>query len=106
MNEEMKDLVAATEEAERVVVVTGAVRGLCIGGDLSSPMYQSTDAAEIRKGIIKFGKLLLNLRNMPKPVITPVNCDTVAAGLSFSLAADTIFASGNAKFGHICTKYR
>ena len=109
VNEEMmKELVAATEEAGadetvRVVVVTGAGRGFCAGGDLSSPMYQSTNSAEIRKGIIEFGKVPLNLRNMPKPVIAAVNGAATGAGLGFALAADIIIASENARFGHIYT---
>ena len=109
LNEEMlKEMVAVTGEVGvdnevKVVVVTGAGRGFCAGGDLSSPMYANTNPAEIMKLIIEFGKIPINLRNMPKPVISAINGAAVGAGLGFALAADIIIASEKAKFGHIYT---
>jgi len=66
----------------KVVVVTGAGRGFCAGGDLSSPMYANTNPAEIMKLIIEFGKIPINLRNMPKPVISAINGAAVGAAMS------------------------
>lgn len=100
------ELVAATEEVGadetvRCVVLTGTGRGFCAGGDLNSPMYDITNSAEVRKLILEFGKVPLNFRNMPKPVIAGVNGSAVGAGLGFALAADIIIASEKATFAHI-----
>ncbi len=104
--ESVKELSRATEEigtdeSVRVVVLTGAGRAFCAGGDITSPMYDETNPEELRKIIIEFGKVPLNLRNMPKPVIAGVNGVAVGVGLGFALAADIIIASEEARFGHV-----
>lgn len=102
----LKELVEVTQEvgddeAVKVVVLTGAGRAFCAGGDLEAPMYKITNSAEMRRLIVEFGKIPLNLRNMPKPVIAAVNGAAVGAGLGFALAADIIIASEKARFGHV-----
>lgn len=104
-SEMIEELVAATEEvrddpAVRVVVLTGAGRGFCAGGDLDSPIYETKDPAELSAVILRFGQVSLNLRNCAKPVIAMVNGVAVGAGFSFMLACDVIFASDKARFGH------
>jgi len=104
--EAIKELLRATEEVGadetvRVVVLTGAGCAFCAGGDLTSKMYDVINPAEVRKIIIEFGKVPLNLRNMPKPVIAAVNGPAVGVGLGFALAADIIIASEEARFGHV-----
>ena len=107
VNEEMlKELVEATrevgdDEAVKAVILTGAGRAFCAGGDLEAPMYKITNSAEMRGLVAEFGKIPLNLRNMPKPVIAAVNGAAVGAGLGFALAADIIIASERARFGHV-----
>ena len=107
VNEEMlKELVEATrevgdDEAVKAVILTGAGRAFCAGGDLEAPMYKITNSAEMRRLIAEFGKIPLNLRNMLKPVIAAVNGAAVGAGLGFALAADIIIASERARFGHV-----
>ena len=107
VNEEMlKELVEATrevgdDEAVKAVILTGAGRAFCAGGDLEAPMYKITNSAEMRGLIVEFGKIPLNLRNMLKPVIAAVNGAAVGAGLGFALAADIIIASERARFGHV-----
>jgi len=104
--EAIQELIRATEdvstdETVKVVVLTGAGRAFCAGGDLASTMYDVTNPAEVRKIIIEFGKVPLNLRNMPKPVIAAVNGPAVGVGLGFALSADIIIASEVARFGHV-----
>lgn len=107
VNEQMlKDLLEATrdvesDEAVKVVVLSGAGRAFCAGGDLNAPMYKITNPLEMRRLVAEFGKIPLNLRNMPKPVIAAVNGAAVGAGLGFALAADIIIASEQARFGHV-----
>lgn len=103
--ESLRELLRATEEVGsdekvKVLILTGVGRAFCAGGDLNSPMYDITNPEELRKIIVEFGKVPLNLRNMPKPVISAVNGAAVGVGLGFALAADIIIASEDARFGH------
>jgi len=103
--ESVRELLRAIEEigadeTVRVVVLTGEGRAFCAGGDLTSQMYDITNPEELRKIIIEFGKVPINLRNLPKPVISAVNGAAVGVGLGFALSADIIIASEEARFGH------
>lgn len=104
--EMIEELVAATEEvrddpAVRVVILTGAGRGFCAGGDLDSSIYETKDPGELSAVVLRFGQVSLNLRNSAKPVIAMVNGVAVGAGFSFMLACDIIIASDTARFGHV-----
>ena len=63
VNEEMlKELVKATQEvgadeAVKAVILTGAGRAFCAGGDLEAPMYNITNSAEMRGLVAEFGKI-------------------------------------------------
>jgi 2-(1,2-epoxy-1,2-dihydrophenyl)acetyl-CoA isomerase len=101
----IEELVAATEEVQddpevKVVILTGRGKGFCAGGDLDSPIYDLTDPGELSAVVLMFGKVSLNLRNMPKPVIAMVNGVAAGAGFSFVLACDIIIASHRARFAH------
>ncbi len=102
MLEEFVEVTGAlkNDDTVKVVVLTGAGRAFCAGGDLGAPMFSISNSAEMIRLVEEFGKLPLNLRSMPKPVIASVNGAAVGAGLGFALAADIIIASDKARFGH------
>ncbi len=106
LNEQLvSELVQVTEEisqddAVKAVILTGAGRAFCAGGDVSGlPLFYMTDADEIRAFLKKLNRIPLNLRNMAKPVIAAVNGAAVGAGCSLVMACDIIIASETAIFG-------
>ena len=83
-----------------VVVLTGAGRGFCAGGDVKS-MADGTmqlgldDAVERLRGRMEVSRLL---HEIPKPTIAMVNGPAAGAGLAMALACDLRIASESARF--------
>lgn len=90
----------AEDPETKVVVITGKGRAFCAGGDLSSSMYEIRDPQTLERIVLKFGRVAMNLRNMPKPVLAMVNGAAVGGGFGLALAADIRVASENARLGH------
>lgn len=83
----------------RSVVVTGAGKSFCAGGDIK----------EFQENLAYIGALLTKLtgvihhtialmHRMPKPVITAVNGMVAGGGMGLALAGDVVYASERAKF--------
>src|SRR5256712_10038805 len=102
------------DDGVRCVVLTGAGRAFCAGGDVKamasrpSPGSAGTDgkrspAAEFARGVdelrLSQRRTSYALHTMPKPTIAMVNGHAVGAGLSLALACDLRVASEQAKFG-------
>ncbi|HEY5293110.1 MAG TPA: enoyl-CoA hydratase [Burkholderiales bacterium] len=83
-----------------VVVLTGAGRGFCAGGDVKS-MAEGTsqlgleDAVQRLRGRMEVSRLL---HEIPKPTIAMVNGAAAGAGLAMALACDLRVASESARF--------
>jgi len=83
-----------------VVVLTGAGRGFCAGGDVKS-MAEGTsqmgveDAVQRLRGRMEVSRLL---HEIPKPTIAMVNGPAAGAGLAMALACDLRIASESARF--------
>jgi len=94
-------LVAAEGDAAcRVVIVTGAGRAFCSGGDVEymSGLQKNGDVASLRK-LLDAGKaVVLQIASMSKPVIASVNGVAAGAGCNLALACDYRIASDAAKF--------
>jgi len=83
-----------------VVVLTGAGRGFCAGGDVKSMAEGSSqlgleDAVQRLRGRMEVSRLL---HEIPKPTIAMVNGPAAGAGLSLALACDLRVASESARF--------
>lgn len=98
----------------RCVVLTGAGRAFCAGGDVKGMAARGEAAAGNgnRSPAGDFARSVENLRQsqratsftlhtMPKPTIAMVNGHAVGAGLSLALACDIRVASEQAKFGTV-----
>jgi 2-(1,2-epoxy-1,2-dihydrophenyl)acetyl-CoA isomerase len=101
----------------RCVVLTGAGRAFCAGGDVKGMAAgrdailnpnggaESSPAATFARGVEGLRQAQratsLVLHTMPKPTIAMVNGHAVGAGLSLALACDIRVASENAKLGTI-----
>jgi 2-(1,2-epoxy-1,2-dihydrophenyl)acetyl-CoA isomerase len=83
-----------------VVVLTGAGRGFCAGGDVKS-MAEGTsqldleDAVQRLRGRMEVSRLL---HEIPKPTIAMVNGPAAGAGLAMALACDLRIAAQSARF--------
>ncbi len=96
----------------RCVVLTGAGRAFCAGGDVKDMAARGTGGDGKRSPAAQFARGVDELREsqrrtsgalhtMPKPTIAMVNGHAVGAGLSLALACDVRIASDRAKFGTV-----
>ena len=95
----------AEDDDIRVVVLTGAGRGFCSGEDLLQRPGETPGRRKpsyrIIMPITHGNRMILALRNIPKPVIAAVNGPAVGQGLSFCLHSDIRIASENARMGAV-----
>lgn len=84
----------------RVVVITGAGRGFCAGGDLPTMVDLKTNhhSATFRKYLEAGHELVREIRRLPKPVLASVNGPAAGAGVNLALACDLRVASDQATF--------
>jgi enoyl-CoA hydratase/carnithine racemase len=99
-----EDLLHALREAERdtnvrAVVLTGAGRAFCAGGDVEfmSGLQTSGDETAFRRLLDAGRDVILQIATMPKPVIAAVNGVAAGAGCNLALACDYRVASETAK---------
>ena len=83
-----------------VVVLTGAGRGFCAGGDVKSMAEGSSqmgveDAVQRLRGRMEVSRLL---HEIAKPTIAMVNGPAAGAGLAMALACDLRIAAQSARF--------
>jgi len=97
-----EDLLAALQAAEgRVVVITGAGRAFCAGGDVEymAALQREGNVAAFRKLLDAGRDVILQIANMNTPVIAAINGVAAGAGCNLALACDYRIASPNAKLG-------
>jgi 2-(1,2-epoxy-1,2-dihydrophenyl)acetyl-CoA isomerase len=83
------------------IVVTGAGRAFCAGGDVSN-MARAGDETTLEQRVDRLREaqdLSWLLYNLPKVTIAAVNGHAMGAGLGIALACDLRIASSEAKFG-------
>lgn len=96
---------AADDPAVGCVVVTGAGRGFCAGGDLKAGRAQVETTAELGGPVEQSHNRLRAqmetarlLHDMPKPTIAMVNGPVAGAGIGIAGACDLRFAAQSASF--------
>jgi len=91
----------AGDDTVRVVVITGAGRAFCAGGDLGAlGKGRQTGATHELEPLLRAGmQMVLKMRTMPQPVIAAVNGAAAGAGMNIALAADIRIATEEATFG-------
>lgn len=105
---ELTDLFAklAREDDVRVVVITGAGRAFCSGGDVHEIIGELFKRD--MEGLLEFTRLtcdlVQNIRALPKPVIASLNGTTAGAGACIALASDIRVASTDAKIAFLFVK--
>ncbi len=105
---ELTDMFLAlrTERDVQVVVITGAGRAFCSGGDVHDIIGELF--ARDMEGLLEFTRmtceLVENIRALPKPVIASLNGTTAGAGACIALASDLRLASTEAKIAFLFVK--
>ncbi|MCH4157326.1 MAG: enoyl-CoA hydratase [Acidaminococcaceae bacterium] len=94
---------AAADDQVRCLVLTGAGRAFCAGGDLGY-LNGIDSLAEKRAFINRVGDVARRITMLPKPVIAKVNGVTAGAGVNLMLACDLVYAVATAKFGESFAK--
>ncbi len=84
-----------------VVVLSGAGRAFCAGGDLAAiGKGRESGRKEDLEPLLRAGmQSVLKIRSMPQPVIAVVHGAAAGAGMNIALAADIRLASDAATFG-------
>ena len=110
---------AGADDGIRVVVLTGAGKSFCAGGDFGFDKVKEgkvdiSDAEDVGDvaGSMRRGHLfhyiikgvILPIHRMEKPTIAVINGPAVAGGLDIALACDMRIGSENARFGVGFTK--
>src|SRR6185503_10013896 len=106
-----RDLAEALEEAGsdrtvRVVVITGAGRAFCAGGDVGymAELIERRDTEEFSRLLGSARRVVTVIRHMTKPVIASVNGPASGAGCNLALACDLRVASTEASFSQSFVK--
>lgn len=89
-----------TDDAVRVVIVTGAGSAFCSGGDIVEMGERLTQTPEQRKNELfnRIERIPLALEDLDKPVIAAVNGVATGAGMDMALMCDMRFAAASARF--------
>jgi 2-(1,2-epoxy-1,2-dihydrophenyl)acetyl-CoA isomerase len=85
----------------RALIVTGAGRAFCSGGDVNwfkrGVSDESVDLpSEVRRGAEALHNGIVDIRRIPYPVIAAINGPAAGAGMSLALSADIRIASEEA----------
>ena len=103
----LAELRACEDDADvRVVVITGAGRAFCAGGDVEymSGLQKSGDVASFRKLLDAGRDVILQIATMSKPVIAAINGVAAGAGCNLALACDYRIAAPSAKLSESFVK--
>ncbi len=91
----------ATDRSVGAIVIAGAGRGWCAGGDVKTMASRGEgQSVEDRvEGLHRAHQLPLLIRTVPKVVIAMINGPVAGAGLGLALACDLRVAGKSARFG-------
>jgi enoyl-CoA hydratase/carnithine racemase len=105
---DLRDLLAEIEHREdvSVLVLTGAGRGFCSGGDVHEIIGRLIEMDS--RGLLEFtrmtGSVVERIRRLPMPVIAAVNGVAAGAGAVIALAADLRILAESASFHFLFTR--
>ncbi len=92
----------AVEDKARAVVLTGAGRAFCSGGDLREmqQMWKKEGRVEafLEEPLEVLHRVIVLIRETPIPFLAAVQGVCAGAGTNFALACDLVFAAENASF--------
>lgn len=94
------------EEAVRVIVITGAGRGFCTGGDVEDIIGRLFERD--MRGLLEFTRmtcdLIFAMRSCRKPIIGALNGTVAGAGAVIATACDLRVGAESAKIAYLFTR--
>lgn len=92
-------IVCDEDPSIRCVVLTGAGKMFCAGGDLADFLAAGNDIPALLKELTAYLHMAVTrLAHMNKPLVTSVNGAAAGAGLSLAVLGDIVLAAASAKF--------
>lgn len=88
---------ARANDAVRSIVLTGAGKVFCLGGDMDG--FPGGSPVQYLNFARAFGDVLMSMSRLGKPLIAAVNGDALAGGFSLLAGCDMAIASDAARFG-------
>jgi len=86
----------------RAVLITGAGKGFCAGGDVKGMADGASRTVEQRRaGMARYAELARALASLDKPLIAAVDGVAFGAGLSMALYADIVLVSTRARLAMV-----
>ncbi|MHA6642771.1 enoyl-CoA hydratase/isomerase family protein [Mesorhizobium sp. A623] len=82
-----------------VVVLTGAGRAFCSGGDLDWLQSLIDNGGSFNAIIEEAKSIVFSMLEMPKPMICRMNGDAIGLGATLAVCSDIVIADENARFG-------
>ena len=82
-----------------VIVLTGAGRAFCAGGDVDWMQQAIDDPAEFRQTGLEAKRIIFSQLDLEKPLICRMNGHAIGLGATIALACDIVIANENAKIG-------
>lgn len=97
---------AGSDRNIRVVIITGAGRAFCAGGDIAfmAELMKRRDAEEFARILGAGRRVITGIRQMTKPVIASVNGPASGAGCNLAFACDLRIAATTASFSQSFVK--
>ncbi len=96
----------------RCLIITGAGRGFCSGGDVSGsgsqderPVFRNKQMGHGEEMRVGMHRVVARLHRMDKPVVAAINGAAVAGGLTLALSCDFRIAADTAKLGDTSGKF-
>ncbi len=105
---QLRDLFEAlrSDDAVKVVVLTGAGEGFCSGGDVEEIIgaLLTRDLRDHLEFTRMTGAVVQRMRQLDKPILAALNGMTAGAGAVLALASDLRIASERARFAFLFTR--
>jgi enoyl-CoA hydratase/carnithine racemase len=97
---------AAADSRIRAVLITGAGKAFCVGGDVHEFVDGTVQALpkKVSNERPAMSRAVLTINTMEKPVIAAVNGVAAGGGCNLALACDIRIASEKARFGQVFTR--
>ena len=101
MHKDLVDVIhfMTDDEGSDVIVITGAGRAFCAGGDLSYIAETAQHPERFDADAQRAKRIVYGLLDLDKPVVCRLNGHAVGLGATLALLCDIIFAADHAKIG-------